>query len=116
MNNSPVPAKVGFAAVAALLAGISLTSCTAKEPAATPSTDGQKTGAAQITVNASDTVCELSGTEGITGPSTFVITNNGTRTVTNNTASVSGTGGIFDGGHFNGNTTPPTAPSLAASV
>ncbi|MDT5069489.1 MAG: iron uptake system component EfeO [Mycobacterium sp.] len=79
MNNSPVPAKVGFAAVAALLAGISLTSCTAKEPAATPSTDGQETGAAQITVNASDTACELSGTEGITGPSTFVITNNGTK-------------------------------------
>jgi iron uptake system component EfeO len=79
VNISPLPAKAGFAAVAALLAGISLTSCTAKEPAATPSTDGGKAAPAQITVNASDSACELSGTEGSTGPSTFVITNNGTK-------------------------------------
>jgi iron uptake system component EfeO len=79
VNISPLPAKAGFAAVAALLAGISLTSCTAKEPAATPSADGGKAAPAQITVNASDTACELSGTEGSTGPSTFVITNNGTK-------------------------------------
>ncbi|MDT5237914.1 MAG: iron uptake system component EfeO [Mycobacterium sp.] len=69
-------AKAGVAAVAALLTGISLTSCTAKEPVAT---DGGKAEPAQITVNASDTECELSGTEASTGPSTFVITNNGTK-------------------------------------
>jgi iron uptake system component EfeO len=58
------------------LAGISLTSCTAKEPA---STDGGKDAPGHITVNASDTECELSGTEANTGPSTFVITNNGSK-------------------------------------
>jgi iron uptake system component EfeO len=79
VNVTPLPAKAGLAAVAALLAGISLTSCTAKEPEATPSTDGGKAGPAQITVAASDTACELSGTEAITGPSTFVITNNGSK-------------------------------------
>jgi iron uptake system component EfeO len=68
--------KAGIAAVAALLAGISLTSCTAKEPAAT---DGAKDAPGHITVNASDTECELSGTEANTGPSTFVITNNGSK-------------------------------------
>jgi iron uptake system component EfeO len=73
---SLLPAKAGVAAVAALLAGVSLTSCTAKEP---ESTDGGKGGPAQITVNASDTECELSGTETNTGSSTFVITNNGSK-------------------------------------
>ena len=34
---------------------------------------------AAITVNASDTACELSATEGTTGPNTFNITNNGTK-------------------------------------
>jgi len=79
VNISPLPAKAGFAAVAALLAGISLTSCTAKEPEATPTTEGGKAPAAQITVAANDTECTLSGTEAATGPSTFVITNNGTK-------------------------------------
>jgi iron uptake system component EfeO len=79
VNISPLPAKAGFAAAAALLAGISLTSCTAKEPAATPTTEGGKAPAAHITVAATDTECKLSGTEATTGPSTFVITNNGTK-------------------------------------
>ncbi|MDT5365094.1 MAG: iron uptake system component EfeO [Mycobacterium sp.] len=69
-------AKAGVAAVAALLTGVSLTSCTAKEAVAT---DGGKAGPAQITVNASDTECALSGTEASPGASTFVITNNGTK-------------------------------------
>jgi iron uptake system component EfeO len=69
-------AKAGIAAVAALLTGISLTSCTAKEPAAT---DGGTAGPAHITVDASDTDCALSGTEAATGASTFVITNNGSK-------------------------------------
>jgi iron uptake system component EfeO len=76
VNVSPLPAKAGIAAVAALLAGISLTSCTAKEPA---SAAGGKDAPGHITVNASDTACELSGTEASTGPSTFVITNNGSK-------------------------------------
>jgi iron uptake system component EfeO len=79
VNIAPLPAKAGLAAVAALLAGISLTSCTAKEPEATPGADGGKAGPAQITVAASDTECKLSGAEAATGPSTFVITNNGTK-------------------------------------
>jgi iron uptake system component EfeO len=71
---SPVAAKAGMAAVAALLAGISLTSCSAKD-----NKDSGTKGPAEITVKASDTACELSGTEAKTGPSTFVITNNGTK-------------------------------------
>jgi iron uptake system component EfeO len=65
-----------LAALAAILAGVSLTSCQAKE---TKSTDEGKGGPAEITVAASDSACELSGTESSTGPSTFVITNNGTK-------------------------------------
>ncbi len=82
MNISPVTAKAGVAAAAALLAGISLTSCTPKESATGSggSDDSSADSApAQITVNASDTECELSGTEAATGPNTFVITNNGTK-------------------------------------
>ena len=81
MNISPLTAKAGVAAAAALLAGISLTSCTPKEsaPAARQRHQQRRQRAAQITVNASDTECELSGTEAATGPNTFVITNNGTK-------------------------------------
>ena len=75
MNNYAPLAKAGIAA-AALLAGVSLTSCTAKESA---STDEGTAGPAEITVEASDTECDLSGTEAATGPSTFVVTNNGTK-------------------------------------
>ncbi len=74
---SPPTARAGVAAAAALLAGTSLVGCQAKE-AETPASSGENSPA-QITVNASDTTCELSGTEGVTGPSTFVITNNGTK-------------------------------------
>lgn len=68
------PTKTGLAAVAALLAGVSMTSCQAKE--STTATDGSEKPA-QITVDASDTECTLSGTAAVTGPSTFLITNNG---------------------------------------
>ncbi len=77
MNVSPLTARTGAAAAAALLTGISLVGCQAKE-SETPASSGAN-APAQITVNASDTTCELSGTEGTTGPSTFVITNNGTK-------------------------------------
>lgn len=68
-------AKAGIAATAALLTGVSLASCTAKE--ATDSATGDK--AAEVTVAASDDACELSTTEGSTGANTFVITNNGNK-------------------------------------
>jgi iron uptake system component EfeO len=66
-----------LAIVTAALAGLALTSCQAKEEAA-PAEPGE-TAPAEITVTASDTACELSGTEASTGPSTFVITNNGNK-------------------------------------
>ncbi|MDT7756732.1 MAG: iron uptake system component EfeO, partial [Mycobacterium sp.] len=78
MNNSALTAKAGAAAVAALLAGFSLTSCTAKTPEPTTNTDG-KAAPAAFTVTASDTGCELSATEAGTGATTFNITNNGTK-------------------------------------
>jgi len=77
VNVSPLTARTGAAAAAALMTGLSLVGCQAKE-AETPASSGAN-APAQITVNASDTSCELSGTESATGPSTFVITNNGTK-------------------------------------
>jgi iron uptake system component EfeO len=68
--------RTSLAALAAVLAGVSLTSCQAKE---TQSATEGKDAPAEITVAASDSACELSGTEASTGPSTFVITNNGTK-------------------------------------
>ncbi|MGV9798940.1 iron uptake system protein EfeO [Mycobacterium sp. NPDC003449] len=69
--------KTGVAATAALLAGFSLAGCQAKESA--PSGDGGGEKAGQITVDASDSECKLSGTEAATGPSTFVVTNSGNK-------------------------------------
>jgi iron uptake system component EfeO len=69
--------RSSLAIATAALAGLALTSCQAKEGAA-PAEPG-KTAPAEITVTASDTACELSGTEASTGPSTFVITNNGNK-------------------------------------
>jgi hypothetical protein len=74
--HSRLAAKAAIAAAAAVLAGVSLTSCTAKESG---SAHGGKGGPPEITVSSSDTACELSGTEAGTGPSTFVVTNNGTQ-------------------------------------
>jgi iron uptake system component EfeO len=71
---SPAVAKAGVAIIAAVLAGVSMTSCTAKE-----SKDSGTAGAGKITVNASDTACELSAAQGKTGPNTFVVTNNGSK-------------------------------------
>jgi iron uptake system component EfeO len=50
--------------------------CTAKESATTE--QGTAPGA-QVTVNASDTACELSAREGAAGPTTFIVTNNGAK-------------------------------------
>ena len=69
--------KTGTAALAAILAGVSMAGCTAKE-SATSSSSSDK-ASQQVTVDASDTACALSSTEAGTGPTTFVITNNGTK-------------------------------------
>ena len=69
--------RAGAAAAAALLTGMSLVGCQAKQ-AETPAGDSA-TAPGQVTVDANDTTCELSATTGATGPSTFVITNNGTK-------------------------------------
>ncbi|MDT5243429.1 MAG: iron uptake system component EfeO [Mycobacterium sp.] len=69
--------RSSLAIATAALAGLALTSCQAKEGAA--AAEPGKTAPAEITVTASDTACELSGTEASTGPSTFVITNNGNK-------------------------------------
>ena len=66
--------KSGFAATAAVLAGISMSGCQAKESAPTG-----EAGASPIAVEATDTDCTLSGTTATTGPSTFVVTNNGSK-------------------------------------
>lgn len=59
-----------------MAAALALAGCTAKQ-----STQAEKAGvaAATITVDASDNACRLSATKSGTGPSTFVITNNGTK-------------------------------------
>lgn len=67
------------AVIAAALAAFALTSCQAKEEAPAASEDGGTAAPSEITVEASDTSCELSGTEGKTGANTFVITNNGSK-------------------------------------
>ncbi|GJF10226.1 hypothetical protein NGTWS0302_14950 [Mycolicibacterium cyprinidarum] len=66
------------AALAAVLAALALTSCQAKETESTSADEGAQTPS-EVTVEASDETCELSGTEGKTGANTFVITNNGTK-------------------------------------
>jgi iron uptake system component EfeO len=66
-----------LAVATAALAGLALTSCQAKEEA--KPADPGKSAPSEITVTASDSACELSGTEASTGPSTFVITNNGNK-------------------------------------
>jgi iron uptake system component EfeO len=72
----PHSIKTGTATVVAIVAGVSLAGCTAKE---TKSADSSTKAPSEITVNASDTECTLSATRAATGPSTFVITNNGTK-------------------------------------
>jgi len=75
VNRFPMPAKAGVAAAAALLTGVALSSCTAKEA---DTADGASP-ASEITVTATDDSCELSSTEAATGATTFVITNEGNK-------------------------------------
>jgi iron uptake system component EfeO len=69
--------KTGTAALAAILAGVSLAGCTAKETKSASSS--AEKASPDVTVDASDSACALSSTEAGTGPTTFVITNNGTK-------------------------------------
>ena len=69
--------KTGTAALAAILAGVSLGGCTAKE--SNSASSSAEKASPEVTVDASDTACALSSTEAGTGPTTFVITNNGTK-------------------------------------
>ncbi|OHT82378.1 iron uptake system protein EfeO [Mycobacteroides saopaulense] len=63
------------AAALTLATGATLAGCTPKEP-----TQGGAAGASQeITVTATDSSCEVSKTEGTTGPVTFNVTNNGSK-------------------------------------
>jgi iron uptake system component EfeO len=76
VNLSARDARTGLAATAALLAGVTLMSvsaCTAKQSAQ------GKDSAGEVTVTAADDSCKLSTTSATTGPSTFVVTNNGTK-------------------------------------
>lgn len=61
---------------ATLVAGLSLVSCGAKQ---STSTQDSKVAGAAVTVNATDTECALSTAEAATGPTTFAVTNNGTK-------------------------------------
>lgn len=67
------PSALTLCAISALVAGAALSGCTAKEPAA-----GQDSRT-EITVDASDTDCVLSAAKATTGPSTFVVTNTGSK-------------------------------------
>ncbi|MBX7450828.1 EfeM/EfeO family lipoprotein [Mycolicibacterium sp. 3033] len=65
------------AVLSTAVAALALSGCQAKEE---PANAAEGTDApAQITVDASDGSCELSGTEGTTGANTFVVTNNGNK-------------------------------------
>ena len=71
----PAVGKPAAVATAALLAGLALAGCSAKQAKTSDAADS----AAPITVDASDSACALSATKARTGPSTFVITNNGSK-------------------------------------
>ena len=70
--------EAGIAAAAALLAGVSLTSCTAKESTTSPE-QRRQAAPAEITVAASDTDVRAVRHRSGTGANTFTITNNGTK-------------------------------------
>jgi iron uptake system component EfeO len=64
------------ATLATITIGVALTGCTAKE--SKDAAGGQATGS-QVSVNATDSECALSASEGGTGSTSFVVTNNGTK-------------------------------------
>ena len=65
------------AVLSTAVAALALSGCQAKEEPANAAEGSDAPG--QITVTASDSSCELSGTAGKTGANTFVVTNNGNK-------------------------------------
>src|SRR5690242_14535578 len=63
---------------------------------------------------APSTFVELEGNVAFDNTGTFDWSNPGALTTTGGTYSRAGTGGLFNGGHYNGATTPPTAPTLTS--
>lgn len=61
----------------AVVVGMAVSSCAAKE--SKPAEGASGASGAQITVDATDTGCALSASAGGKGPTTFVVTNNGTK-------------------------------------
>ena len=72
MNRAP------FLSAAAVIVMAAVTSCTAKQPAA-PIVEGSEAARTDIAVAATDTECTLSGTDGMTGANSFVVTNTGNK-------------------------------------
>ena len=69
-----------------------------------------------ITVATPSSFVELDGNVVSNGTGTFDWANSGALTTTGGNYSRAGSGGIFNNGHFNGNTTPPTAPTKTAAA
>lgn len=67
------PGSLRAATIVAVTLGIAVTGCTAKK------SDSTAKSGEQIAVNATDTGCELSASEGAPGSTTFAITNNGAK-------------------------------------
>ncbi len=70
------PPRCLAATLVAIFAGAALAGCTAKE---SESAKGGTATGTQVSVNATDSGCELSATESGTGSTSFVVTNNGTK-------------------------------------
>jgi iron uptake system component EfeO len=70
------PPRCLAATLVVIFAGAALAGCTAKE---SESAKGGTATGTQVSVNATDSGCELSATESGTGSTSFVVTNNGTK-------------------------------------
>jgi iron uptake system component EfeO len=70
-------ARTGLATAAAVLAAVSVVSCAAKN--SDKNSSNAATAATEVTVNATDTGCDVSKTAAGTGATTFTISNNGTK-------------------------------------
>jgi iron uptake system component EfeO len=68
--------RVLTVALAAILAASTGAGCSAKD---SKTSESAKAASTQVTVNATDSECVLSASEGGTGSTTFVVTNNGNK-------------------------------------
>ena len=71
--------RCDLASVTAILAAVSLAGCAQSEKTPSSGNASQQVASHEITVEATDTACTLSTTQGSTGSHTFVITNAGTK-------------------------------------